>query len=154
MRGAPVIDVPVASNEDAGPELPAWPRAGLRLRLSTRVEDVPYARAAVTRLCEHLGFDLDVTERIRVAVTEACTNCVRHAYQPAERAAYVLDARLEGQMLRVAVRDRGVGFSSAVRGASNGPGSGLRLIRGMADSAEVTSRLGRGTHVVMHFEIR
>jgi anti-sigma regulatory factor (Ser/Thr protein kinase) len=66
----------------------------LRLHLSATAEEVPFARAAITRLCEHLEIDEKLTERVRLAVTEACTNCVRHAYGELQDSAnYVLDGR-------------------------------------------------------------
>jgi stage II sporulation protein AB (anti-sigma F factor) len=123
--------------------------------LSASVQDIPYARAAVTRLCEHVGFDNELTDRVRLAVTEACTNCALHAYQRAEPATYVLDARFAGGTLRVGVRDRGLGFVDAAPPTNaRGLASGLTLIRAMADNVDVSSQPGRGTRVVMHFVSR
>jgi anti-sigma regulatory factor (Ser/Thr protein kinase) len=152
MRFA-VVDMPAALDDRSEFELSAHDRLGLRLRLSTSMRDIPYARAAVTRLCEHLGFDKALTERIRLAVTEACTNCALHAYHRADTATYVLDARVERGTLRVDVRDRGVGFVDLAPSRNVcGMASGLTLMRAMADSVDVSSRLERGTRVVLHFE--
>jgi serine/threonine-protein kinase RsbW len=117
------------------------------------VEDVPYARAAMTRLCEHLGFADDLIERVRLTVTEACANCVRHAYEPARPATYVLDARLEHPRFRVAVRDRGLGFRQDEGAEPSGKGSGLWLMRTLSDSIAITSRPDQGTEVVMHYDV-
>jgi anti-sigma regulatory factor (Ser/Thr protein kinase) len=126
----------------------------LRLRLNASPEDVPFARAAVTRLCEYLGIDDEQTERIRLAVTEACSNCVLHAYdEHADTETYVLDARVDHHALRVTVCDSGIGVHSAGVNCRPGLGHGLHLIHRLADSAEVSVRPSGGTRVVMRFAI-
>jgi serine/threonine-protein kinase RsbW len=124
----------------------------LRLRLAATSEDVPFARAAITRLCEHLDLDDERTERIRLAVTEACTNCVLHAYPAgADAATYALTTHVDQQMLTVVVCDRGVGVSNAL--PSEHEGLGLCLMQQLSDSVEISRRLGGGTRVAMHFAL-
>jgi stage II sporulation protein AB (anti-sigma F factor) len=134
---------------------PPRDRAGmseLRLRLCASPEEVPFARAAITRLCEHLEIGDEQTERIRLAVTEACSNCVLHAYaEPADDDTYVLDARVDQHALRVTVCDSGRGVREGRANTEPGLGYGLQLIHGLADSAEVSARAGGGTRVVMRF---
>jgi stage II sporulation protein AB (anti-sigma F factor) len=121
----------------------------LRLRLSASPEEVPFARAAITRLCEHLEIGDEQTDRIRLAVTEACSNCVLHAR--AETDTYGLDARVDQHALRVTVSDSGVGLHNARVNTHPSLGYGLDLIQGLADSADVSSRPSGGTRVVMRF---
>ncbi len=45
------------------------------------------AARAIARLCEHLELEEELAGQIRLAVTEACTNCVLHAYDAAGGAA-------------------------------------------------------------------
>jgi stage II sporulation protein AB (anti-sigma F factor) len=124
----------------------------LRLRLSASPEEVPFARAAITRLCEHLEIADEQTERIRLAVTEACSNCVLHAYaQHADTETYVLDARVDQRALCVTVSDSGVGVHNAQANVHPSLGNGLYLIQTLADSAEVSTRPSGGTRVVMRF---
>jgi anti-sigma regulatory factor (Ser/Thr protein kinase) len=52
----------------------------LTLELEAVPEWVPGARRAVADLCEELGVADELRERVRLATTEACANCVRHAY--------------------------------------------------------------------------
>jgi stage II sporulation protein AB (anti-sigma F factor) len=128
----------------------------LHLCLSATPEEVPFARAAITRLCEHLEIGDDLTERIRLAVTEACTNCVLHAYATsADAATYVLDARLDEHVMRVVVCDRGLGVHSGRPRERDavGLGLGLGLIEELADSSCVSPRRGGGTRVVMRFRL-
>jgi anti-sigma regulatory factor (Ser/Thr protein kinase) len=127
----------------------------LRLHLSATPGDVPFARAAITRLCEHLEIDDELTERIRLAVTEACSNCVLHAYGGrSDTAMYVLDARVDQKALRVSVCDSGVGVHNSPPSKHDNPGLGLGLIEKLADTSHVSSRPSGGTRVVMRFAMR
>jgi anti-sigma regulatory factor (Ser/Thr protein kinase) len=129
--------------------------ARLRIHLTAIPEEVPFARASITRLCEHLEIEDELAERIRLAVTEACTNCVEHAYGGgAEAATYVLDARVHQHSLRVVVCDSGVGVHNAEPNKHRSLGLGLGLIEKLADSSEVLSPPGGGTRIVMRFAMR
>jgi anti-sigma regulatory factor (Ser/Thr protein kinase) len=126
----------------------------LRLHLSATAEEVPFARAAITRLCEHLEIDEKLTERVRLAVTEACTNCVRHAYGELEESAtYVLDARADKRALLVTVCDHGLGIQPGQPNNPGGLGLGLDLIDQVADNLDVSSRPRGGTRVAMRFAL-
>lgn len=127
----------------------------LRLHLSATVAEVAFARDAITRLCEHLELGDDVIERIRLAVSEACTNCVLHAYDELDvKAVYVVDCRMDGQALRVTVCDRGRGIHNARPSEHAAARLGLALIEQLADSSDIASRPGGGTRVVMRFAPR
>jgi anti-sigma regulatory factor (Ser/Thr protein kinase) len=126
----------------------------LRLRLSASPEEVPFARAAITRLCEHLEIQDEQTQNIRLAVTEACSNCVVHAYdESTAEGTYVLEARVDHDALRVSVSDSGVGMHHDHANIHPGLGYGLHLIKTLADSTEISPRPGGGTHLVMRFAI-
>lgn len=126
----------------------------LRLRLSASPEEVPFARAAITRLCEHLGIQDEQAQNIRLAVTEACSNCVVHAYdESTAEGTYVLEARVDHDALLISVCDYGVGVHQAHASIHPGLGYGLHLIKSLADSAEITSPRAGGTRLVMRFAI-
>jgi stage II sporulation protein AB (anti-sigma F factor) len=127
-------------------------RDRLSLEVPAAAAAVPGARRAVTTMCQHLGLAGELTERIRLAVTEACTNCVLHAYGDAHTATFAVEARVEGDSLLLVVRDYGQGI---VPGRPRGDtlNLGLRLIEELADSASVSTRPGRGTRVAMRFAI-
>lgn len=106
----------------------------------------------ITRLCEHLA----LTERVRLAVTEACTNCVLHAYDEFdETAAYVLDARVEQHALRVTGCDHGLGIHNGRPSKHASGGLGLALIEQLANSADIVMpperRDTRGDALRPHF---
>jgi anti-sigma regulatory factor (Ser/Thr protein kinase) len=114
---------------------------------------VPSARSAIGAFCERLGIERQRADDIRLAVTEACTNCVLHSHTPsARRPTFTLDARVVDCWLVVIVRDFGGGL---LRGPmrSRGLGFGLDLIDKLADSAQVSSRPGGGVRVTMRFAL-
>ena len=115
---------------------------------------VPLARSEITEYCEELMVDPDVTARIRLAVTEACTNCVLHAYggEAGPASTYMLEASVDGDDVVAVVNDCGIG--TARSGATAGFGFGLLLIDDAADGTVVSSRPGYGTRVVMRFALQ
>src|SRR3954463_1596023 len=54
----------------------------VRLTLPARPENVSVIRHGVGAFAEALRLSDDLVEDLRLAVTEACTNVVRHAYSP------------------------------------------------------------------------
>ena len=129
----------------------------LELELPAAPESIPIARHAIARHATTLGLELDddVRERIAITVTEACTNCVQHAYPEAERptATYMLEADIHDDTLVVIVNDCGVGARAGATSANAGPGFGLALIKELADASEFVTRPGYGTRVVLRFAI-
>ena len=124
----------------------------MRLDLSATREVVPFARAAITRVCEHLEIGDRLTEDIRLAVTEACSNCAIHAYDDSvDSPTYVLNARVERGVLRIVVSDRGMGINESRARKAPSTGYGLCMIEQLADSSSATARPGGGTRVVMRF---
>jgi serine/threonine-protein kinase RsbW len=114
---------------------------------------VPRARDAVTDLCDRLGLEQDLADDIRLAVTEACTNCVLHSpTQGASHPTFVLDAHVERDELVVIVRDFGGGLLGAPAG-HGGLGLGMQLIEQLSESSQVSSRPGGGTRVAMRFGV-
>ena len=117
---------------------------------------VTRAREAVIKHARAHGFRGEVQDRIGLAVSEACANCVLHAYDgSAATSTYRLDARMDGEDLVVVVADSGVGIAGDgdTREASKyaGLGWGLKLIRTLPSNAEVATALNQGTRVKMRF---
>ncbi len=90
--------------------------------------------------------------QVRLAVSEAATNVVLHAYRDGcgPRFVHVRVDRVE-RFLDVGIRDDGVGMS--VRSDSSGAGFGLTLMAQASDRCTITSRPGRGTNVLLRFAL-
>ena len=85
-------------------------KPNVRLKLSSRPENVALVRAVLAGVAEAVDLDAGQLDDIRTAVTEACNNAVLHAYDGGEGPLEV-DVRLpvEGRVA-VVVRDAGIGI--------------------------------------------
>jgi anti-sigma regulatory factor (Ser/Thr protein kinase) len=132
-------------------------RPVLNLELTALPAMVPEARNALTCACLRLGIDASLREEIRLAVTEACSNCVLHAYDGEGTGTFTIHASLDHDALRVAVGDTGAGMPAGWptddHHSKAGLGSGLRLIRMLASEVTVESTHGQGTCVTMRFAL-
>lgn len=88
---------------------------------------------------------------IRLAVTEACTNVVVHAYPDGSEGPLEIDAVLAGSQLTVVVRDHGDGITP--RPDSPGLGVGLPLIASLSETVELRRDEQDRTEVRMTFSL-
>jgi serine/threonine-protein kinase RsbW/stage II sporulation protein AB (anti-sigma F factor) len=124
------------------------------VRWSGRAE--PSAVAVVRRLvgdeAVRAGGDQDVRDRLRLAVTEAVTNVVMHAYRFAPEPGDVLvTVEHLDDALAVVVRDHGIGLLP--RTDSPGLGLGLGLMAQLADQCEIATRAAGGVEVRLRFAL-
>jgi serine/threonine-protein kinase RsbW/stage II sporulation protein AB (anti-sigma F factor) len=117
--------------------------------------DPPSVSAIRHRLCDWarvLGIREEVVGAIGLAVSEATTNVVVHAYaDEPETGTVAVEAGLEGDVLWVKVGDEGRGMRP--RPDSPGLGLGLPLIAQMTDGFEVHEAETGGTEVRMRFTL-
>ena len=117
-----------------------------------RPDSVTVARNAAAGCVRGLGADESVAQAVALAVTEACSNVVLHAYrdqdEPGEMTVLV---EKPDDCLCVTVIDDGPGIHP--RPDSPGLGMGLPLISHCADGLELRSRLDGGAEVNMRFEL-
>jgi serine/threonine-protein kinase RsbW/stage II sporulation protein AB (anti-sigma F factor) len=125
-------------------------RPRLELRLPASPAAVPHVRRALMRFVAAHGVP-DVSD-IGLAVTEAVTNAVLHAYRGGESGDMRVVACAEPNRLVVVVRDYGCGMSP--RPDSPGLGMGLSIIGRLADEVNVERPADGGTRLRMHFEAR
>ena len=121
------------------------------LNMPARAEGVGVVRQALAGMADALAFDPAVLSDMKMAVTEACTNVVVHAY---EEAAGLLEVHmLAGEEdLTIVVRDHGAGIQpKPARTAPPALGLGLPLIAALSDAFELRGTAGRGTEVRMTF---
>jgi len=123
----------------------------LELKLPARAENVAVVRHAIGGLAEALDVGEQALADIKLAVTEACTNVVIHAYDGDELGPMEVAAFIDGRMLTVAIRDSGRGI--VPRPDSPGLGLGLPLIATLAESLELGSGPADHTEVLMTFRL-
>jgi serine/threonine-protein kinase RsbW len=130
------------------------PTRPLQRRLAAEPASVPALRTAVTDFAERCGMQGRRLHDVRLAVSEAVTNAVVHAYRDMDaRGEIVLSARVERGQLVVVVTDDGGGLNP--RPDSPGAGIGLPLIASVADDLQVETVQppAAGTSVTMSFRL-
>jgi anti-sigma regulatory factor (Ser/Thr protein kinase) len=126
------------------------PQAELSQSWPAVPESVGAARAAVTEFARALGAAQDALMAMRLAVSEAVTNAVLHAYLDAPEPGGVhLRAGRDTDGIWVEVADDGRGMLP--RADSPGGGLGLPLIAQMTAAFAIDRAEGGGVKLRMHF---
>jgi len=136
---------------DLGGSEPGAPEPDFELTLPARAENVAVVRHAFGGLSEALDIADQVLSDIKLAVTEACTNVVVHAYSGSEPGPLAVSASVLDDRLIVVVRDSGRGILP--RADSPGLGLGLPLIATLAESLELGTSADQQTEVRMTFRL-
>src|SRR3982751_541637 len=126
---------------------------GLDASYPAQPPQVAAIRRAVGAVARQAGADTETLIRVELAVSEAATNVVLHAYRPPTSPGPIhVRAGVEHGTLAVSIRDDGCGM--APRPDSPGMGLGLSLMASESDRIEVRSVAGGGTDVQLGFELR
>jgi serine/threonine-protein kinase RsbW len=114
-------------------------------------ESIPHARSAITQFALRSGITGEPLEDVRLALTEAATNVVKHAYPELGTGVFYVTAAVAAEELWVLVSDDGCGY----RASSQVPGLGwgLTLIAKLSQEYVITERGTGGTEVRMRFPI-
>ena len=122
----------------------------VEIEIGAAAPGVPLVRHALRGLLSGLDVPDDVIADIALAVTEACTNAVVHAYRDGAGTISVTATHVDGS-LTVTVRDHGCGMSARVD--PPGLGVGLPVIAAIATSVEIGTPDGGGTEMCMRFAL-
>ena len=124
----------------------------VRLRIPARAEYIALARLALSGLADITALSAENVADLKLALTEAVSNSVRHAY--AGGAGFVSIAyEVSGKALGIEVVDDGAGFDPERPPPLEGEelsegGLGIAIIRTIADEFEIQSRPGeRGSRL-------
>lgn len=104
-------------------------------------------RKAVSEYARKVGADPSV---VALAVSEAASNVVFHAYRDTTPKPFTLEAEVEADLLVVSITDRGSGMRPNPK--SSGLGLGISIIGNVTESVEFDSTES-GLTVRMRFEI-
>jgi serine/threonine-protein kinase RsbW len=123
------------------------------LSIPARAEFIALSRLALTGLSRVRPFPEELLADLKLAITEACSNSVRHAYENGEGTVEIV-YRLESERIEIEVSDDGTGFDHSGAGElpedggmSEG-GLGIAIIRSIADEIEIgVGGDGRGSRL-------
>jgi serine/threonine-protein kinase RsbW len=127
----------------------------ITLTIPAKAEYITLGRLALTGIARLRDepFPQEVLGDLKLALTEACTNSVRHAYGNGDGTVEIL-YELHADHLVVEVCDRGEGFDppdGVVRTLDAEElaegGLGIAIIEALADEFEISERLDGGSHL-------
>ncbi|GGA48730.1 serine-protein kinase RsbW [Kroppenstedtia guangzhouensis] len=131
------------------------------LTIPAEAQYVGVVRLTVSGIANRLGFHYDDIEDIKLAVAEACTNAVDHAYKELEcQGRVMVTFRIFGDRLEIRVKDEGNSFDIETVKKKSGPieshlpfttmrerGLGLHLMETLMDHVDI--QVGKGVVVTL-----
>lgn len=126
----------------------------VELKIPAKPEYVRVVRLSISGLANRIGFLYDDIEDIKIAVSEAVTNVVQHAYKNGE-GDIVIGCALYKEKLEIMVADQGEGFDFQKIKSNIGPysnfenvpqlregGLGLYLMNALMDEVKMCNENG------------
>lgn len=128
-----------------------------KMNVASKSVNESFCRAVIGAFAALCDPTVEELSDIKTAVSEAVTNCIVHGYRDRPGRVYIDAALLEGNVLRVKIRDRGCGIED-VRAAmeplfttagNERSGLGFTVMESFCDTVKVRSAPGRGTVVTL-----
>lgn len=126
----------------------------VNLTIPAKPDYVAIARLAVSGIANRMGFSYDDIEDLKLAVSEACTNAVDHAYSGGD-GDIELCCNIYENRLEISVMDQGLSFDVTEVESRTGPiqyensmnsvrerGLGLYLMRTLMDQVDIEGNNG------------
>jgi len=122
----------------------------ISMEISSNPEYVSIIRLTTSGIANKVGFSIEDIEDIKVAVSEACTNAIKHS----EDSKITLMFTIIGNGLQIDIKDKGKGYDmqSIPKPNLNEPkesGLGLFIIDALMDDVEIKSEDNQGTSIKM-----
>jgi serine/threonine-protein kinase RsbW len=114
----------------------------VKLTIPAKAEYITLVRLALSGLSHLRPLSEETLGDLKLAVTEACSNSVRHAYRDGREGSVDVVYELHSDRLVVEVCDDGAGFTTGEAAAVGGlglteGGLGIAIIRELADELEL-----------------
>jgi serine/threonine-protein kinase RsbW len=124
----------------------------VRLTIPARPEYITLGRLALTALAGVRPVSDETLYDLKLALTEACTNSVRHAYENGREGNVEIVYELQPDRLVIEVGDEGAGFEPGEFGNGHDEeleegGLGIEIIRALADEVEFGPREEGGSRL-------
>lgn len=131
------------------------------LVIPSRSTNEAFARVTVSAFAAQLDPTVEEISDIKIAVSEAVTNCNIHAYPDRIGNVYITGEILKENVLKIKIRDRGRGIENLseameplfTTGGEERSGLGFAVMESMMDKVKVISRPGKGTAVTLFKKI-
>ena len=122
----------------------------IKMEIGANPDLVGIIRLTTSGIANKIGFSIDDIEDIKVAVSEACTNAIKHSYDKSVNIIYTI---LENG-LDIEIRDNGKGYDvksidepDLTQPRENG--LGIFIIKTLMDDVNIESKDNQGTIIKM-----
>jgi serine/threonine-protein kinase RsbW len=127
-------------------------RAGVvALTIPARPEFIALGRLALTGLARTRALSQEIVADLKLALTEACSNSVRHAYEEGRLGVVQIRYELSPDRFVIEVDDEGSGFDpqtiERAQEELDEGGLGIAIIRALTDELEIGSRPEGGSRL-------
>ena len=134
----------------------------LKMVIDSKSINEGFSRVAVTAFIACLDPNVEEITDIKTAVSEAVTNAIVHGYREKEGKVYITVTLFEKNFVRIKVRDKGVGIEDIEKAMEplyttskdERAGLGFAVMESFMDKVKVTSKLTKGTTVILEKKIR
>ncbi len=126
------------------------------LQIAASTDNLQKVRDFIKGLAEKAGFNPEQIDQIQLAVDEACTNAIRHAYQYDSSKTIDLQVEIDNKKVKIVVTDFGPGFdpqslpepniNHSMKNAKPG-GLGIHLMKKLMDVVRFKITPGKKTEV-------
>jgi serine/threonine-protein kinase RsbW len=127
----------------------ASPRV-IRLTIPAKAEYITLCRLALAGISQLRDISDETLHDLKLALTEACTNSVRHAYEAGSEGSVQIVYEIGDEDISIEVIDEGEGFvldEASETDHLSESGLGIAIIRSLADELEIEPREGRGSRL-------
>ena len=122
----------------------------IKMEISANPEYVSIIRLTTSGIANKVGFCLDDIEDLKVAISEACTNAIKHSLEDRFTIIYTMIEK----GLTIEIIDKGKGYNTKEVSEPDldnlkESGMGLFIIESLMDEVNVESTEGKGTSIKM-----
>jgi anti-sigma regulatory factor (Ser/Thr protein kinase) len=126
--------------------------ARLKVSVEAKASELAQIRRAVAELVKELGADEEAVARIAIAVNEACSNVVSHAYGDDEAGTVEVEAWAGERDVVFSIRDSGTPLAQRPAGSTDA-GLGVYLIASLSDDCELRNPEEGGNEILLGFRL-
>jgi serine/threonine-protein kinase RsbW len=136
---------------ERGGSLPGERDGIVSLTVPARAEFIALGRLALTGLARTRVLSAEIVADLKLALTEACSNSVRHAYDEGREGVVEILYELSEDRIAIQVTDDGSGFDPKILKRAQEEldegGLGIAIIRALTDELEIGARPEGGSRL-------
>ena len=136
---------------ERGGSLPGERDGIVALTVPARAEFIALGRLALTGLARTRALSAEIVADLKLALTEACSNSVRHAYDEGREGVVEILYELSEDRIAIQVTDDGSGFDPKILKRAQEEldegGLGIAIIRALTDELEIGARPEGGSRL-------